>query len=516
MTDEGDKDKGVTKAAPTFFYYAMFDGTSEVDSVAFAKDLDAKAGVTNWRNLLDLLDRDTVDDARLVDPKHSFLPIYKLNARASKDKNGMAVICPAGLGATGQDAIWQNHGGASGISFPEFSGTPRATLFGRHAAAEESARFMSSFFIDPVVQVDGTTKQIVSGESATATGTLFRASMLYVSSHGWLGGFSRGDELPALPTALPRPPAGASDDPTEKYVPIHPYFAIGRLDAEGKRFQGPEWIVLAQCSTANVNTWAMWARVMARSSPQVRGILGYEEASPDANASIAIAGSFFENLKNKKTFYDAWTAANPGQNWAAIVHKDAMSDTLAAWASRPALTGASISHYLAASSKAKTQVQVDEPPLPYSIQIFRESDSFTWEITPATLDGPNALLRSTDDYRVELEIPGGGKTISRVKIEWIHIRDTFKQVIRSKVFPKIAEADPSATVDASDAKVVVVDYPTPVTRAKITFTAGSDAQLSASGLEAHHSYIWPRIKVTGTGLTEEKVDMKTRGVNYFG
>src|SRR3712207_7738123 len=41
-------------------------------------------------------------------------------------------------------------------------------------------------------------------------------------------------------------------------LPIYPYFAIGKLDANGKAFSGPEWIVLAQCSTANVNTWAMW------------------------------------------------------------------------------------------------------------------------------------------------------------------------------------------------------------------------------------------------------------------
>lgn len=377
MSDEDDKTKGVTKAAPTFFYYAMFDGTSEVDSVAFGKDLDAKGGVTNWRNLLDLLDRDTADDSRLVDPKHPFLPIYKLDARASRDKNGVAVICPAGLGSNGKDAMWQNYGGASGVRFPALAGGTGTTLFGRHAAAEESAGFMSSFFIDPVIQIDGATKQIVSGESAAAKGTLFRASMLYVSSHGWLGGFSRGNQLPALPTALPKPPTGATDDPTMEYIPMAPYFAVGRLDAGGKSFQGPEWIILAQCSTVNVNTWAMWARVLGRSSPQVRGILGYEEASPDANAAIAIADSFFRNLKKKQTFYEAWTAANPGQNWAIIVHKDAMNDTLAGWTSRPALTGTSISDYLGSASKARVQVKIDDPPLPYAIRIFHQDTSDT-------------------------------------------------------------------------------------------------------------------------------------------
>jgi hypothetical protein len=516
MSDDDDKAKGITKAAPTFFYYAMFDGTSEVDSVAFGKDLDAKAGVTNWRNLLDLLDRNPTDDARLIDPKHPFLPIYKLNPRASKDKMGIAVICPDGLGSVGRDAMWQGYGGASGVSFPEFAGTTRATLFGRHAAAEESARFMNAFFIDPVVQIDGATKQIVSGESATATGTLFRASLLYVSSHGWLGGFSRGNLLPALPTALPKPPAGATDDPTKEYIPVYPYFAIGRLDADGKSFQGPEWIILAQCSTVNVNTWAMWARVLARSSPQVRGILGYEEASPEASAAVAIADSFFKGLKSKKTFYEAWTAANPGQNWAAIVHKDATNDTLSGWATRSKLMGTSLSDYVGSSSKAKTQVKIDDPTPPYAIQIFHEGRGRTREITPATLDGWAAALVPTDEYRVELEIPGASNTISQAQIEWIHIRDTFKQVPRSKVFPTITEAEPTARINTTDARVVVVDYPTPVTRAKITFTAGLGSQLDTSGLEPHHSYLWPRIKLTGTGLTNKAVDVKTRGVNYFG
>jgi hypothetical protein len=516
MGDKDDKTKVSTKAAPSFYYYAMFDGTSEVDSVAFGKDLDAKAGVTNWRNLLDLLDKDSKDTARLVDPKHPFLAIYKLNASAAKDPSGVAVVCAAGLGSKGKDDMWQGYGGAAGVKFPELTGWSRETLFGRHAAAEESARFMESFFIDPTVAVDTAagTKQIVSGEP-DAKGTLFKASLLYVSSHGWLGGFSRGNEILEFPNALPTPPAGAKDDPTTTYVPVYPYFAIGKLDASGKAFSGPEWIVLAQCSTANVNTWPMWARVMARSSPQVRGILGYEEASPDAGSAISIADGFFRHLKAGKSFYDAWLAANAGQNWAAIVHTDAMKDTLAGWPSKPPLVGASISDYLGSASKAPKQVKIDDPSPPFTIRVFYPQGAGDTEITPANLDSAWAMLTATDDYRVEIEI-GAGKTISQVKIEWIHIRDTFKQVNRAKVFPTIVEAEKTAKVSLKDAKVVVVDYPTPVQTAKVTFTAGTEADLEASGMEMDHSYLWPRVIVTGTGLTDEKVDMKVRGINYLG
>lgn len=509
-----------TKAAPSFFYYAMIDGTSAVDSIAFGKDLDAKGGSTGWRNLLDLLDADPADPTRQVDPSHLFLPIYKLKRSGSAavgDAKGISVICPGGLNGEGVDEMWQNYAGGAPIPFPLLRGR-RSLMLGRHAAAELSAAFVSSFMVNPVVEIDGKKKHIASTEASTK-GTLFRASLLYLSSHGWLGGYARGDQLQPYPEALPAPPAvpvpGLTDDPRKEYVPAAAYFVIGKLDVGGKAFAGPEWIILAQCSTLNNTTWAMWARVMARSNPQVRGVLGYEESSPDANASIAIADAFFNKLKAKMTFYEAWKAANPGQNWAALVHEDAMGDTLPTWATKKALGSKEISSYLGSASRAPKQVKVVDPTPPYGVRVFISFKDKEHEITPDVLDSVAVLLPDAS-YTVELTPPPGGE-ITQVKIQWIHIRDTFKQYNLNKIFNGRSVTGAGVKTSTKNPKILVVDYPTPQKSAvKITFFAQDEEGLSESGLEAHHSYLWPRIHMTGTGLADVQFDVKTRGIGYYG
>jgi hypothetical protein len=505
-----------TKAAPTFFYYAMVDGTSAVDSVAFGKDLDAKGGSTGWRNLLDLLDPDPADATRLVDPSHDYLPIYKLKLQKSVavgDAKGIAVICAGGLNGQGLDAMWQNYAGGVPIPFPLLHGK-KSVMLGRHVAAEFSAGFISSFLLNPVIEIDGKKKHIAS-DAASTKGTLFRASLLYLSSHGWLGGFARGDQLQANPAALPLPIPPIVDDPRKEYVPSAAYFVIGKLDVGNKAFAGPEWIVLAQCSTLNNTTWAMWARVMARSSPQVRGVLGYEEASPDANASIGIADAFFNNLKAKMTFHDAWKAANPGQNWAILIHKDAMADTLPGWTKKAPLSGTGISDYLGSASKATKQVKIVDPPAPYGVQVFIASATVKREITPDVLD-TIGVLGADLDYHVVVTPPPGGD-ITQVKIQWIHIRETFTQFAINKVFSGLVVHGTGTKMSTKNPKILVVDYATPQKGpVTITFTATDAAGLAASGLEAHHSYLWPRVHATGTGLADVQFDVKTRGIGYFG
>ncbi|KYG07630.1 hypothetical protein BE21_28375 [Sorangium cellulosum] len=510
----------VVKAAPSFFYYAMADGTSAVDSEAFGKLLDAKGGATGWRNLLDLLDQDPAEPGRLVDPKHDFLPIYKLKragSLAAKDPKGIACICPGGLNGLGQDAMWQSFRGGAAVDFPEFKGTSYEKLVGRHAGAELSAKFLSEFMLDPVVEVDGARKQIVSGASAGAKGTLFRASLLYMSSHGWLGGFARGDMNPGHPGALPLPTAGIVDDPRQRYLPFNAYFVVGRFDVAGRAFRGPEWIVLAQCSTLNNTTWAMWARVMARSAPQVRGILGYEEASPAAVSSIPIATSFFTHLKSKKTFYEAWKAANTGQNWAALVHEDAMGDTLDGWAARKALGGKDLSSYLGSASRAAKQVKIVDPPPPYRVRVFHKLSAAkggsTFEITPDVLDRMRAWLLDESEYRVEITHLAGGK-ISQVKVQWIHIRDTFKQFDLKTIFSSHSAL--GASVSTKNPKVLVADLAVPATTVEVIFTAKDKNGLGASGLAPDHSYLWPRVHATGDGLADQQYDVKARGLAYNG
>jgi hypothetical protein len=415
--------------------------------------------------------------------------------------------------------MWQNFRGGAAVHFLELEGTSWESLVGRHAGAELSAKFLSEFMLEPVVEVDGTKKQIVSGASAGAKGALFRASLLYLSSHGWLGGFARGDENPGYPAALPRPAAGIADDPREPYIPINAYFVVGKFDAGGRAFSGPEWIILAQCSTLNETTWAMWARVMARSAPQVRGILGYEEASPAAVASISIATSFVTHLKNEKTFYEAWRAANTGQNWAALVHEHAMGDTLDGWAARKALGGRDLSSYLGSTSRAPKQVKVVDLPPPYRARVFHHFSAAyggsTSEITPDVLDSADAGLFDGSEYRVEITHLTGGK-IRQVTVQWIHIRDTFGQFDLDAIFSSYSAVGAGASVSTEDPKVLVADFATPASQVEITFTARDAKGLRASGLEGHHAYLWPRIHATGDGLANQQYDAKTRGLVYYG
>lgn len=506
-----------TKAAPSFLYYAMIDGTSAVDSVAFGKDLDAKGGSTNWRNLLDLLDPDPADATRLVDPSHDFLPIYRLKrqgALAAGDPKGIAVMCPGGLNGMGFDEMWQNYNGGKPIAFPDLISADKR-LLGRHAAAERAAGFISRFMINPVVEIDGAKKHIAS-DAATTKGTLFRANLLYVSSHGWLGGFSRGDALQVHPGAQPSPVVGLMDEPQREYMPIAAYFVAGKFDLGGAAFAGPEWIILAQCSTLCSTTWAAWARVMARSHPQVRGILGYEEASPAATASIPIANSFFTNLKAKMPIYDAWKAANKGQNWAALVHKDAMGDTLAGWSTKPALSGVALADYLGSASKAPKQVAIDDPPPPFAVRVLHQCNGFPQrEVRPDALDSPYAALWGQDQTTVEITPPPGGD-ITQVTVQWIHIRDTFKQFDLAKIFSGFAASAPDATLTRKPPTVLIADFAKPQTaKVSLKFTAHPTALLKASGLEGHHSYLWPRIHVTGSTMAKTRLDLKMRGLAYY-
>lgn len=505
------------KVAPSFCYYAMIDGTSAVDSIAFGKQLDARTGSTNWRNLLDLLEPDPADPTRLVDPSHDFLPIYKLKragSMAAGDAKGTAVMCPGGLNGEGLDPMWQNYGGGKPMSFANI-GSDRAQLLGRHAAAERAAGFISSFMVDPVVEIDGARRHIASGTSSTR-GTLFRASLLYLSSHGWLGGFAKGDPLAEHPDALPAAQPGVAYDPRWGYLPFTAYFVIGKLDVQGKAFAGPEWIILAQCSTLSNTTWAAWARVMARSNPQVRGVLGYEEASPAHVPSITIANSFFANLRAKMSFYDAWKAANKGQNWAALVHRDAMGDTLPGWSVRPALAGKEIVDYLGSASRAMKPVPIVDPLPPFGVRVFHENGVSRLEVTPDTLDTETADLLPNEAYTIEVTPPPGGD-ITQVTVQWIHIRDTFKQFDLDRIFADFRATGSGLKLSLEPPTVLVADYATPqTTKVKLRFIAASAEKLQVSGLEAHHSYLWPRIHLTGTNMPKTRFDVKSRGIGYYG
>src|SRR4029453_5926095 len=100
------------------------------------------------------------------------------------------------------------------------------------------------------------------------------------------------------------------------YEPTTPYFLLGRAVGSGMGFHGPEWIILAQCSTLNSSNWPLWARILARSAPGVRGILAYEEAAPKPKSAVAALERFFKRLDQGAPFLDAWADANRYVMWS--------------------------------------------------------------------------------------------------------------------------------------------------------------------------------------------------------
>ncbi len=498
------------KVAPSFLYYALIDGTSEVDSVAFAKNLSAKKGFGGWKNLLDFIDRSPFDSAQLVDGAHIYLPIFRLDSKAKDAADGVAVICPGGHEGIGKDDMWINYDPAprTWTVNPTSLGITIKT-FGRHTASEESAAAVEDIILQPSVQVDSVGVGSIMGAAALKKdSTAFRASMIYVSSHGWLGGFMKGNGLAAFPGANP---VEAQKD----YVPFHSYLQIGRVDASGKKFVGPTWIILAQCSTLNTATWAMWARVMARSSPPVRGILGYEESSPEAGAAVSIADSFFQALRGKKDFLSAWKSANAGQHWAALVHKDAMKDTLVSFPTTP-LAASSLGDYSGFIPSIPAGQVIADPPPPFQTQLFRvrhkgQPDESLVEVRADTLDEAQAQLMGARDYVVRIT---ASKPITEASIRWVHIRATFAlQFKPSQLFAAATSPTTGVTVDLKGATKIVAKASPAVTTLDIALNTHPEPKLGSSGLEASHSYLWLSA-ATKDATSSATHDFKTIGLLY--
>lgn len=488
------------RAEPGNLYYLAMDGTATKDSAAFGALIEKRRG---WKNLLGHFLQPVPGESRLLDPAHPYLPI----AMVEREGRKVAVVCPGGLDSRGLDPFWQRYPGEDPTGARTWPGGLYTT--GRHTAAEESAALMPSLLLNPIVEVvsgpDGVTRQIAA-DAPPVGGTRFAADLLYVSSHGWLGGFMGGNMLDPRPDAEP-PPA------RDGYSPFHRYLVVGAAAKRGDGFHGPKWVVLAQCSTMNRATWGLWARVLAASDPGVRGILAYEEASPAAQPSIGVASRFFEQLSRRQSFLEAWRSANPGIRWAAIVHKDAIEDTLDGWSSFSALsdvsTTESTGNYLGFLASIPRGELIREAPAPFGCTVERMNGSSGIEVLPDNLhDFWVARVEEGGVYRVTVSAPEGEALVS-AGLKWIHIRPTHpEQLSVAKLFSDVAGATP----DPRDGARVRLTAPPGSSTASVVFTAGP---LARSGLEAHHSYLWIRADIT-TSAGAKTHDFTTNGLSYYG
>lgn len=126
-----------------------------------------------------------------------------------------------------------------------------------------------------------------------------------------------------------------------------------------------------------------------------------------------------------------------------------------------------------------------------------------------------AELTPDTRYRVVVEVPGG--VVTEVRVQWIHIRDTFKQFSIGSVFQNVfIDGHPHVAADLSDPKVARFRLGGTDSAVAVCFDAQSSERLEASGLETAHSYLWPRITVSmvtgGRARADVRYDAKDRGL----
>lgn len=479
------------KVAPPPLYYAQADGTNFYDSAKFGKDLESK---TAFRNLIAEFMRPSASEpARLEDPSRPWFPMWRVNVAnpSQKDPRGIAVVAPSGL-----------------------NGSAKAEFPAGQSDWNRVSEFFERWFFEPAVTVDGSGKAVLG----VGAGTVHRAHLVVMSSHGWLGGFAGGEIWEQ-----------------------RKWYLVGRVAHEGRGFRGPVWVILTQCSTMNSATWPSWAKVLANSSPHVRGILGYEESAPGARTAAAIGQGFVQKLKEGQTFLQAWRNSNPSSNWAAIVHKDAVGDKLkdlhAIVAGKKPLADVSTTEttfnyygYLRNyKGGAAQEIYLKEPPFGFSFALLYHGARY--EIGPATLDGGQSNLADADvapAWQWEMQVAStDGKVLSSVAVEWIHIRPTKRRLQMDKVWQLPATSE-SATVTNTGAKkeTFTARLDSPSTDVTLTWKAQPKSVMSAvtadqsyhgdDKLVPHHSYLYPRVTITPSGGGPVSFDFPTNGLSWYG
>jgi hypothetical protein len=491
------------KAAPKPLYYALVDGTDFVDSATFGADLEKG---TAFRNIAtEFLKPAAIDPARLLDPAHPDFPIWRVKASgatAVSDAAGVAVLAPAGLNGNSQ-------GAGEGDAYK-----------GDETKYGPSGDFIEDWFFEPAVTIDSSG----SASLGVGSGTVVKAHLVAMSSHGWLGGWCMGELW------------------NQKR-----WYLIGQKAHDGKGFKGPLWVILAQCSTLNSACWPSWAKVLMASDPRVRGILGYEEVAPGARAATAIAKNFVDQLKAGTTFLDAWKTNNGGNNWAAIVHKEAVGDTLSALAEaadgKNALsdvtTTATLANYKGylhsyKGGAAAQDILLVDPPFNFKIQLASGGNLYP-EVQPWTLADPTAWLLACSaasdkavynnhEYQVTISL-ADGSNLKSVTLEWIHVRASKIRLDMKKIF-KPAVAGLSAKTKMSGPATTIVTLDAPAASVTVSFIPQDEKDMTTimanqeyhgdDKLVPHHSYLWLRVAVTPESGAVLSYDFRTHGLSWFG
>ncbi len=512
---------------PPPLYYLVIDGTEELDSGTFGKEIQERF---KWKNLVGELDVDPADKTRLVDATHPFLLVRK--CMDATGTTPIPVVTPAGTSGLGQDTAWARYTNDDPVlensscetgSDGELTWTSDDGDFvtmGRHTACEQATRFVPTLLLRP---------RLVRKDFADASHWVFadmdepdqearKASLVYVSSHGWLGGFMAPNEMLPNPTVQP---AAAQ----REYGSARRWFLVGREST--MNFQGPLWVVLGQCSTLNSATWAHWAKMMAGGSPVVRGILGYEEVAPVAYRAAYITQKFFKELEAGKSFLAAWKSANVttgsgSEPWAAIVHTEALEDKMQDFRAFPALTAhaptdlSSPASYRGFLRSIPDGEEIRDVPPPFEFTLWNlpnaaEPDGPRKAVTPDHLAGWRAQLQPGQSWDMVIAPAASDPpdTIVSAVVEMIHIRPTYtEQIPIAALFDVIVASTSPAVADDAIRQTAALNKLTvtcPAGTQVLTIHLGISAGrivYTVPHVMAFHTYVWWRVTlVTANGGT---------------
>jgi hypothetical protein len=355
-------------------------------------------------------------------------------------------------------------------------------------------------FLRPAIQYSPALNSYHLADNAiSGSGPDIAADLLYVSSHGWLGGFMGGDDLVV----------------GRDVYWVSKYFVVGRASAAGLGFQGPRWIILAQCSTVNSATWPLWAKVLGNSDPHVRGILAHEESAPAVGEASRVARAFVGKLRAGVPFLRAWIETNDAhsRSWAAIVHEEATGDRLADFPRfqpfRNIKTGVSWGPYKGYLASERKGVRITDAPPPFELAVYRSHAGLQYRVEPDNLE-THALLRDGDQYTFAIAAPAN-EQLKSLRLELIHIRPRYpRKFAWSQVFSDIRHL-PGISVRGFGTGILQVELAPAVPRTWIAMRA---VRLAESGLEAHHSYLWVRCSIWLRSGRQLDYDFKTTGLLY--
>ena len=486
-------------AGPPPLYYLAIDGTEAQDSAVFGALLEGRG----WKNLASTFLKPAPDDpSRLVDPAHDFLSIPLIQTNSDP----IAVVSPNGANGTGLDVFWKSYAGTAKTKDGQ-------VVEGRYAAAELSAALMQELILTPQIhtnQLEGAvlSRHFPDSRYPYTSKHAPAARILFVSSHGWQSGRMKGDVLKPDPSQ-PGPTA-------MMYGPETPYFLLGAQAEQGGGFHGPEWIIFAQCSTLNSASWPFWAKILGRSSPGVRGILAYEEASPKPVPAVQAIERFFKHLDQGATFLDAWRLANRYTMWAALVHREARKDTLRDFPRfRPlsdVSTTATKTHYDGyLSSLGPAGEPVNDRPHAFTFKLEHElgqPPAFD-RVVPERIDTKTARFMGHHRYRFTVFKPPAF-VLREVRITVVHIRFSLRdrQLPWDNLFSSYAGVA-GTRVDGFSTTTLTL-RPSETDAASVAFDVVSHSP-GRTGLDPEHAFLWFRVVVQTDGYTLQE-DFKEVGL----